>query len=333
MLSMATRLQRLFVSLLCLLLAGNICAQADHSSYRTYAGRLPRHYLGISLGGGEANNITDTVKHLGGAGAGIGLHYEVQYRSWIFGISLEAQYQYLRDRLQNPFTDTEDALRVYDIIEPGWPVFQDSIAYKYEYSDYLETGHHGSVAFSVYGGKEFSNAMYLLLGVKVTMPVLTSYRANATLRTSARYSWAIEDLRDLGLFQEDELHDYGVFDEHTYQKPTLSYSDYIRIAPFVEWGYNIPLPADKTKMRVGVYGTYGFRLGENPKNPLANYDKVKREWGRNIQSTQMLQETIQWTPLAHSDRYASLPHNLEIGAKLTILFDVTMQKQICHCVK
>lgn len=330
---MATRLQRLYVSALFLLLVGNIWAQ--RSAYSTYADRKPRHYLGISFGGGEANNLTDTIKHLGGAGAGLGLHYEVQCRSWIFGMSLEAQYQYLRDRV-NPFTDEENSLRIYNVVDPAWPTpFQDSVSYKYEYSDYLETSHHGSVALSVYGGKEFINAMYLLLGAKLTIPipVITSYHAKVALRTSARYSWAIEDLRDLGLFQEDELHDYGVFDEKTYQKPILSSSDYIRIAPFIELGYNIPLPSDKTRMRVGVYGTYGFRLGKNPKNQLADYTAVKREWGRDIQSPEMLQETIQWNPLNQSDRYATLPHNLEIGAKLTILFDVTTQKQICHCTR
>lgn len=268
----------------------------------------------------------------------MGLHYEVQCHSWIFGMSLEAQYQYLRDRLA-PFTDTpDDSIRIYNIQEPGWPEYQDEIVYKYEYSDYLETSHHGSVSLSIYGGKEFINAMYLLLGAKLTIPIpaITSYRVDATLRTSARYSWAIEDLRDLGLFSAEELHDYGVFNEQPYSKSIQSSSDdirIVRIAPFVEVGYNIHLPADKTKMRVGVYGTYGFRLGKNPKNQLADYTAVKREWGRDIQSPEMLQETIQWNPLDQSDRYATLPHNLEIGAKLTILFDVTTQKQICRCTK
>ena len=351
---MATKLQKLFVSTICLLLACNICAQEDDGrSYNTYAGRKPRHYLGISLGGGEANNfgkadtLIGSVKHLGGAGAGFGLHYEVQQCSWIYGISLEAQYQYLHNRL-SPFSDYDsenDSIRVYNVSDPNlWPEpFQDSVVYKYAHSYYSETSHHGSVAFSIYGGKELTEDIYLLLGVKVTIPIQSWYHVQDSMSTSARYTWAIEDLKDMGMLNDDELHDYGVFgkEEYTYRS---KYREYARIAPFIELGYNIPLRANKTKMRVGVYGTYGFRLGKSPKRPLVDYSSpnLDKEWGREIyndngqkigghQSTQMLQEAIKWNPVTQSKWYTSLPHNLEVGAKLTILFDVTTEKKVCNC--
>lgn len=350
---MATKLQKLFVSTICLLLACNICAQEDDGrSYNTYAGRKPRHYLGISLSGGEANNLgkTDTligtIKHLGGAGAGFGLHYERQQCSWIVGFSVEAQYQYLRDRL-NHFTDqpSQDSARIYNIIDPLWPdAFTDEYSYTYEHSHYIERGHYGSGAFSIYGGREITEDIYLLLGVKVTVSLQSWYHVLDSMSTSASNIVTQEDLKDMGAFNDDELHDYGVFgkEEYTYHN---KYRDYVRIAPFVELGYNIPLRANKTKMRVGIYGTYGFRLGESDKKDLIDYEQVKRTWGRvgydmedekgniikGVQSTQMLQETIKWNPVTQSKWYKSLPHNLEVGAKLTILFDVTTEKKVCNC--
>ena len=341
---MATKLQKLYVSTICLLLACNICAQEDDGrSYNTYAGRKPRHYLGISLGGGEANNLgkTDTligtIKHLGGAGAGFALHYEMQQCSWIVGLSLEAQYQYLRNRL-SPFSDYDsenDSIRVYNVFDADlWPEpFQDSVVYKYAHSYYSETAHHGSVALSIYGGKELTEDIYLLLGVKVTIPLPKSrYHVQDSMSTSARYTWAIEDLKNMGMLNDDELHGYGVFEkkEYTYHG---TYQEYVRIAPFIELGYNIPLRANKTKMRVGVYGTYGFRLGKSPKLPLVDYssEDLDREWGQEHQSTQMLQDAIKWNPVTQTKWYTSLPHNLEVGAKLTILFDVTTEKKICNC--
>lgn len=343
---MATRLQKLYVSTICLLLVCNIsiCAQENESAYNTYVGRKPKHYLAVSLAGGEANNLTDTIKHLAGAGANLGLHYEVQYRSWIFGMNIEAQYQYLRDRM-NPFVDNEEAFRVYEIVDPLWSMpFQDTILYKYVYEDYLEQGHHGSVAFSVYGGKEFTEGVYVLLGAKFTLPIITSYNVQTIFFTSVRYSFGIEDLRDLGIFDDNDLHDYGVFDDQQYSYHS-TYRDYIRIAPFVELGYNIPIRAKKTKMRIGVYGSYGFRLGESPKSVLANYDEVDKTWGREglrieagngetrlgQQSPAMIQRTIKWNPLNQSNRYKSLPQNLEVGVKFTVLFDVTTEKKICNC--
>lgn len=371
---MATRRQKWYVSTLCLLFACHLSAQEVEPVYNTYSGRKPRHYMTISVGGGEANNFgkhinapTDTITHLGGAAANVGLHYEVQRCSWIFGIGVEAQYQYLRDRL-SPFTEQEDSLRVYTVVEEGWPEpFLDSIAYSYRYANYRESGHHGSVAVSVYGGKEFIDAIYLLLGVKLTIPIQSWYNVAARFSTSARYSWAIDDLSSMGVFSDDELHAYGVFQEDGYNYHN-TYKDYLRVAPFFELGYNIPLRAAKTKMRVGVYGSYGFRLGSNPGYKLSDYSRVDKNWGieRTIdpenlddlqrdnngdgyigQSTNMFlrdgvvrdekgnvierKKNLTWNPLNHSDRYKSLPHNLEVGVKFTVLFDVTTEKKICNC--
>lgn len=352
---MATRLQKWYVSTLCLLFACNLLAQKSEPVYNTYAGRKPRHYIAVSIGGGEANNFgkhanspADTIKHLGGAGANFGLHYEIQRRSWIFGVGVEAQYQYLHDRL-SPFTEMEDSLRAYTIVEAGWPEpYLDSIAYSYRYADYKESGHHGSVAVSIYGGKEFMEAIYLLLGVKLTIPIQSWYDVAARISTSARYSWAIDDLTSMGVFNDDELQAYGVFKEQEYNYHSTYKESYLRVAPFFELGYNIPLRAAKTKMRVGVYGSYGFRIGTNPGNRLSNYSEVDKNWGSGQpitrakadgstityagpQSANMLAQTVTWSPLNHSDRYKSIPQNLEVGAKLTVLFDVTTEKKICNC--
>ena len=349
LLRMDRKQQRLFVSVLLLLLYA-VYGQAE-PVYHTYTGRKAAHYLGVSFSGGEANNISvpasDSVKHKGGAALNLGLQYEINYASWIFGLGVEVQYQYLRDKVVTPFSDEEG--RSYTVVESPWPVFQDSVRYTYQYADYMEMGHNGSAAFSLYIGKEFMETVYFLVGAKLTLPISTAYNVRASLSTRARYEEGIEsiEISEENGFTVEQVHAYGIFDEQTYSYKS-TYKDHIRIAPFVEIGYNVPVPFLKTRMRIGLYGAYGFRFGNTLGNRLADYSMVEKGWGvageqyttdsdngmvsiTGQQSADMLQNTLRWNPLIQSVKYTSLPHNLEIGAKLTFLFDVTQRKKLCRC--
>lgn len=331
-----------FVSVLCvwLIVSG---AQARSRYYSVL--NPSKHYLAVSLGGGEANNIrlhkTDSVSNHGGGAAHVALHYEWHKQAWILGLSVEAQYQFLHDEM-SPLTDSESALRTYhpkinyggteiDFGEADWN-------YTYTYQQYDERAHTIACAFSLYAGYTFAESWYVLAGAKFSLPLYASYQVETTLQTDAHYEaeiMPIRELYDLMDITDNEriagLAAYGIYDSHIYSYQS-TYREYMRIAPMVEVGYYLPTLWKKNRLRLGVYASYGFRLGKTATDHFADYSKVNKEWGNDKQSIEMLQNTIAWNPLVRSSRYtSSLPHNLEVGARLTFLFDVTHTPKICMC--
>lgn len=319
----------LSVSLACLI--GSLLPLHAQGGFHPSASRQPRHYLALSFGGGEASNIlttsTDSVRPLLGAAAHLSLHYEVQYRSWLFGIAAEGQYQYLRDEALTPFADVEQ--RQYTD-----PLFgeHDLVNYAWCYSRYTQQHTVLHAAVSLYVGREFAQYFYALVGARFSYPLYASYDVQADLGTRIFFRNAIQDVSS-DLFTSEEvkarLYNYGVFEQRPYTY-RASYTEYMRLSPFAEVGGYVPLPNPKTRLRIGLYAAYAVRLGSKENNALTDYSAVARDYGA-VQSPQMLQQTLRWSPLLQSDRYTSLPHNLEVGARLTFLFDVTIQKRICKC--
>jgi len=343
---MARILQISFISVL--LVAVGILTAYARESYYIYNSRQPHHYLSVSIGTGEANNIKrasrdnrDSIQTRAGAAVNLSLHYEVQYRSWMFGVAITGEYQHLRDAAPSAkgnkiaFTDTET--RKYN--DPHFQE-QDPITYYYDYSGYIELSHTVHGAVSLYVGKEFIYNLYAIAGAKLSVPIYKAYNVQAQISTRVHYHQAMSeikpDLLEGSGQQEDVLREYGVFREQEYEKSfsykDYAYKDYVRVAPYAEFGWYIPTLWQKTRLRTGLYATYGFCLQKTSKHayPLADYSDVCKEYGAG-QSTQMLQNAIFWHPLIESSKYKSVPDNFEIGAKLTILFDVTVEKKICKC--
>lgn len=333
-----------FVSVLCVWLV----VSGAHARSRYYSVLNPsKHYLAVSLGGGEANNIrvrkADSIANQAGGAAHLALHYEWHKQSWILGLSVEAQYQFLHDKMSPmPLADSEPKLRTYhpeityggvkiDFGEADWN-------YVYTYQQYHERAHTIACAFSLYAGYTFAESWYVLAGAKFSLPLYATYRVETTLLTDAHYEAEIMPIRELydmmDITDEERtagLAAYGVYDSHTYTYQS-TYREYMRIAPMVEVGYYLPTPWKKNRLRLGVYAAYGFRLGKTATDHFADYSKIDKDWGSNNQSVEKLQNTIAWNPLVRSDRYASsLPNNLEVGARLTFLFDVTHTPKICMC--
>ncbi len=333
-----------FVSVLCVWFA--VSGVPARNRYHSML-NPSNHYLAVSLGGGEANNIrvhkADSVANQAGGAAHLALHYEWRKKAWILGLGVEAQYQFLHDKMLSvPLADSEQDLRHY---RPTMQIGETTIDfgeadwnYVYTYQQYHERVHTASCAFALYAGYTFAESWYVLAGAKFSLPLYASYRVETTLQTDAhddREDNPIRELYDMmDLTDEDRrtgLAAYGIYDSHTYSYQS-TYREYLRIAPMVEAGYYLPTPWKKNRLRLGVYVTYGFRLGKTATDHFADYSKIDKEWGNDHQSIEKLQNTIAWNPLVRSDRYASsLPNNLEVGARLTFLFDVTHTPKICMC--
>lgn len=299
-----------------------LCAIPSAAEYYNSLSGKAHHYLGISLGGGEANNAGKTlynlaipVSHIGGAAAGLSLLYEVQYHGWIIGLGIEGQYQYLRDT-------------VADFVDADARIDRDgeAVMYGYAYHRYHETDHVAGIAVPVYFGKNFGNWVYALFGAKFSMPLWAQYNVQTDMATQGEYAWNIDPVRSDA---NNDFSTLGYYKKLPYAYAN-TYQEYMRVAVTAEVGANIPIPAKKARLRAGIYGVYGFRLGQSNDYNLADYSKVDKN--PLTQSLADLQRNITWNA-SNTSHINSLPGNLEVGVKLTVLFDVTIEKPICKCVK
>lgn len=306
-----------YVSWLCVI-AFLFCSERAYAEYYNTVNGRTSHYLGVSVGGGEACNLSGKpmVVHRAGGAANLRLNYEVQWRNWIFGLGVEAQYQYLRDTVAQ-FMDTE--MRV--------DIDGEQVEYGYGYTSYHEHSHNMNVAVPVYFGYNFKHGIYALTGATFSIPLYSEYNTMAQMFTQGDYGWDIEPVRSEG---NNDFSVLGYYPEQSYSQ-RAHYSDFMRVAAMLEIGAWLPVEAKKTKIRMGLYGMYGFRLGTSQQLDLADYSAIDKNPFTQTQSN--LQQNIRWNPLNQSKTYITLPGNLEVGLRLTLLFDVTVQKSICRCAE
>lgn len=305
--------------MLILFLGLSLAAYANaQSEYYSVSSNKLTHYLGIALGGGEANRLqlrNEAIKNKAGAAAAFALHYEMQYRSWMWGFGLEGAYQLLMDQA-NAFSDGFDRLDIDG----------EMVNYEYVYTSYKETTNTAHLRIPLYVGKRFKG-VYTMLGVRFEIPLMARYRVATTMHTQGTYPWSISPI------VSDEINDFSSLGFYPKQEYAYAdtYSEKMHIAPFVEVGYEF-YRTDKVNMRVGAYGAYALPLSKMAdRKPLADYSSI--DTNPKTQTQANMEQHIAWNPLADSDKYLSAPHRLEVGVKLTMLFNVTVENHKCMCVK
>ena len=303
-----------------ILLLGILCApwaKAQSEYYSVSSNRLTQH-LAISLGGGEANRIrmkTDEIKNKAGGAASFALHYEMQYRSWMWGVGLEGSFQYLHDQVL-PFSDSFER---YDI--DG-----EEVCYEYVYTAYNERNQIASLRIPIYLAKRFGN-VYTLLGVQLQIPVWSKYDVATDMYTQGTYPWSITPVVSEGI---NDFSSLGFYPQQNYTQ-TNTYKENLHVAPFVEVGYEF-FRTDKVNMRAGAYGMYAIPMTSAAERiSLADYSGI--DTNPKTQSQANMEQNIVWNPLINTDKYSSAPHRLEVGVKLSILFNVTIEHHKCMCVK
>ncbi len=276
------------------------------------------HYLGLSIGGGEANRIrinTDALRNKAGGAASFAFHYEMQYRSWMWGLGVEGSFQHLHDQVL-PFSDSF-ARRDID---------GDEVNYAYVYTAYGEKSQMANLRIPIYFGKSFSN-VYTLIGVRLEIPIWSQYSLAADMYTQGTYPWSITPVISEGI---NDFSSLGFYPTKTYTYAS-TYEEKLHIAPFIEVGYEF-FRTDKVNMRVGAYGAYAIPMTSAAERiGLVEYSNIDTRPQTQTQAN--MEKNIRWNPLVDSDKYPSSPHRLEVGVKLTILFNVTADNHKCMCVK
>lgn len=287
------------------------------SEYYSVSSNQLTHYLGLSVGGGEANRIrikNDALKNKAGGAASFALHYEMQYRSWMWGLGLEASFLYLHDQVL-PFLDSFMRMDIDG----------DEVNYEYVYTAYQEKSQMANLRIPIYAGKRFGS-VYTILGVRFDIPIWAQYEVTTDMYTRGTYPWSITPIVSEGI---NDFSSLGFYPPKNYTYLNI-YEENLYITPFLEVGYEF-FRSDRANMRVGAYGAYAMPISVAKRMTVANYSNI--DINPKTQTQANMEKNIIWNPLAHNDKYPSAPHRLEVGVKLTILFNVTADNHKCMCVK
>lgn len=315
---MKRTLLRSYYKVLLLLLGLSFASWVNaQSEYYAVSSNKLTHYLGLSIGGGEANRIrinTDALRNKAGGAASFAFHYEMQYRSWMWGLSVEGAFQHLHDQVL-PFSDSFTRLDMDG----------DEVNYTYVYTAYGEKSQMADLRIPIYFGMNFSK-VYTMIGVRLEIPIWSQYAVVADMYTQGTYPWSITPVVSDGV---NDFSSLGFYPTNTYTYVN-TYEEKLHIAPFIEVGYEF-FRTDKVNMRVGAYAAYALPIVTGEKVPLADYSAI--DINPRTQNLENLKQQIRWNPLVQSDKYPDTPYKLEVGVKLTMLFNVTADNHKCMCVK
>ena len=275
------------------------------------------HYLGLSLSGAEANRITaKQTSVINGAGwdAAVAASYEMSYRTWFWGFGLEASWQQINDRLDH-FIDMQQRVDIDG----------EQFSYQYVYTDYLERAKTFDISIPIYLGKSF-NRVYTMVGFRFDIPVKARYDVTNSMYTQGVYPWSItpvvttpgNDFSSLGFYAEQQY------------KYAKQYDKELHLTPFVEVGYEV-LRSAKVNIRTGAYAAFAIPISNKTRMVLSDYSSINTNpFTQNVQN---MQQNIRWNPLAYSDKYLATPSQLEVGVKLSFLFNVTAHPGKCMCME
>lgn len=329
---LASRSVRVVVCMLC----GVCChTSAFGNDYRSLP---PQHYLGFSAGGGYAQDIqgkgttylavSDTVLSEPGYGVHIGMQYEVAYRGWFFGIGVSGRFHSLCDSVRN-FTDS------HSVSEDKNGDTQTVRAYEYVYSNMHTQDRIGMIAIPIYIGYDLGPWAYLKAGATLSIPLYANYQAHAEMFTQGIYNWGWGPYPILSSKNEDT--DFEESLNYYYSDTYLSaqnYKDLLRVGVDGEIGaYILPdktgVPSMKTRVRLGIYVSADFRIGQVTRIGIVDYTSVNED--PYTRTKAQLHDQLLFSPITHTDLYQKMPPTLEVGVRLTCLFNVSRKQKICRC--
>lgn len=289
---------------LCLLLC--IGVQARHL---TSTIDRTQHYLGLSVGGGMDLMIPqlEAKPKIGGAG-NMMIHYEIQRHNFIFDVAAGADYQLGRMGIDS-LVDSRDAKDLTG----------EQHKYQYRYSSYIENEKTLSGKAQVMVGARLSDYLYMLVGAKVQIPIMSSYSTKTDMATTGQYErWEAEYIENIPT--------YGFYPKSTYSYAGAIKNQSLWVAPTIEFGGYMPF-MKRNIARASVYGSYGIRLGEGT-GEIADYSNTNMN--PKSQSQSDLSANLILNSLADSKAIGKL-NNFEFGVRLTVLFNVTCERKICNC--
>ncbi len=296
--------------LTCLLLVGAWMASAQQYYSSVNGGK--QYFLSLSFAGGEANTFcqNDKVKDQIGGAAQLSFAYELFYRGLFFNVGVGLDYMLTRQQVLD-FTDAFERLD-----KEG-----EALTYRYLYADYQEQQHTLSATIPVQLGY-VAGHFYAAVGAKLMLPVMHTYATSTSMFTQGEYERFIEPFLDIP--------EYGFYTTDTYHYKGLSQATgQTKVAATVELGGNLPLENTKQRLRIGVYAEYLLPTGDINRVNLTDYSQV--DISPLTQTQDNLRQNLKLNSWLDNSLQTKLAHSLQVGLRLTVLFDVTPKRYPCRC--
>ncbi len=283
------------------------------AQYYTSASGNTRHYVSLSIAGGEANTLSynDLIEDYAGGAAQFTVAYELLHRNFFFNVGLSADYTHTGQSLLD-FTDSFERLDFE----------YDALTYSYVYSNYQEVQNTFAVSIPLQFGYNFGQYFYGAIGAKFVIPVENKYHTMTEMFTQGEYERFFEPFRNKP--------EYGFYEKDVYTDSGRSNAfSCLQAAATLELGSNIPLRAKKVRMRAGVYAEYAIPVGDMTRLPLTDYTAV--DVNPFTQTQENLKSNLHLNSILTSTIQPDWHHNLQVGVRLTVAFDVTKAPFNCRC--
>lgn len=273
------------------------------------------HFITLSLGGGEGNTLSSFTipdsKDLVGADALFGLGYELRKNSFYFGFGAQADFDLTRQQL-GAFVE---AFQKVDFEN-------DPHTYSYRYTRFTDVQRNLQVGVPVYFGYYFNPYVYGMLGAKFCYSFWMTHTATTDLSTDGTYARFAEPIT------ERDRYGFYPIDTYTYSGPTFGE---MKVGPTLEVGAKVPFytASRRIGLRVGVYAEYLIPLNFTNDVPLVDYSRVESDPNKLNQAD--LKTNIVFNSAITSPYQKRAAHNLAVGVKLTLLFNVTPVHKMCNC--
>ncbi|MBR1563826.1 MAG: hypothetical protein IJ650_00610 [Paludibacteraceae bacterium] len=309
---------RALLTICCLCVFGNLWSQYNNSA---------SHYLGFSVAGGldfalPLNTIASAKP--GGEGKAA-LHYELQKNRFFFNLTLGAELQNTALFADSVFVERQ-----------ATDIAAEEHIYQYRLYNMQDRHNAVNALIGLGFGYRLHENVYAQLGISFKASLWGKHKASTELQTAGLYDrWEADYIADIPT--------YGFYPRSEFIFSGASSQTNLWATPSLEIGgmWNI---GKSNVLKVGVYADYNIRLN---KSELSLIDYSATDLNPVSQSEQNLRDKLVINSMTeavipslkdgHIISYAAPSaasnqlHNIAVGLRLTLLFNVKGSPMPCRC--
>ncbi len=310
--------RKALLTLCCLCVFGN-----SWSQYSTSAS----HYLGFSAAGGIdfAMPLNTVASSKPGGEGKLDLRYELHKNRFFFNLALGAEFADYGIFADSVFVEREAA-----------DISSEAHIYQYRLYNLLDRHNAVNVLLGLSLGYNLHENVYASLGVAFKASVWGKHNSKTELQTVGLYDrWEAEYIADVP--------SYGFYPRSAFLYQGASAQTNLWVAPSLEIGgmWNF---AKRNILKVGLYVDYNIRLNQ-PNLPLLDFSRIDinpaSQSEQNMRNNLILNSMTEATLPSLADGFiirsstaatsANQLHNLSVGIRLTLLFNVKGSPLPCRC--
>ena len=298
----------------CLILLATATAEAQN--YR--GSTAVRHYINISLGGGETNTISRPAEQLvlhdmAGGEAELHLSYELNYKRFFVNIGLGTDYSLTRQLLDE-----------YVVAVPR--IARDGLDENYEFvfTDWRSSMREVHFVVPLQLGVWVHPLVYTAVGATLMLPAMQWHNENTMMLTQGD-----QTERHVEPFRNDPYN--GYYSNAGYAVNSRSQSGISFMSLQAEVGARIPLHASRVGLRAGLYAGYALPLQKPEITMLADVSNV--DIAPMSQSEKQMRQSLVLNNVQNSNALEQLSGRLQVGVRLTLQLNVTPDRSVCHCIE